>query len=166
MFLLSRRPLESMAVYYNEIDKNAAQWLRELMKAGVIAEGDVDERSIEEVGIEDVRGYRQCHFFAGIGVWSYALRSAGWRDDRNVWTASCPCPPFSAAGKQKPCPPRAVEKVLCRMLDELAISYASIAAKSGLAAHPKRQSKDDAAQRLRQCHQWRPRHRVRAERDG
>ena len=29
-----------------------------------------------------------------------ALRAAGWRDDRPVWTGSCPCQPFSAAGKQ------------------------------------------------------------------
>ena len=43
-------------------------------------------------------GYTQCHFFAGIGGWSYALRLAGWPDDRPVWTGSCPCQPFSGAG--------------------------------------------------------------------
>ncbi|MFY3433946.1 DNA cytosine methyltransferase [Achromobacter mucicolens] len=48
---------------------------------------------------DDLRSYTQCHFFAGIGVWSYALRRAGWPDDRPVWTGSCPCQPFSAAGK-------------------------------------------------------------------
>ena len=47
----------------------------------------------------DLAGYTQCHFFAGIGVWSYALRRAGWADSRPVWTGSCPCQPFSAAGK-------------------------------------------------------------------
>nr|WP_301542449.1 DNA cytosine methyltransferase [Cupriavidus basilensis] len=45
-----------------------------------------------------MRGYAQCHFFAGIAVWSYALRQAGWDDDRPVWTGSCPCQPFSSAG--------------------------------------------------------------------
>ena len=87
-----------MGAYYNEIEPYAAQWLRNLIKAGLIAEGDVDERSIVEVEAADLRKYDQCHFFAGIGVWSYALRAAGWGDDRKVWTGSCPCQPFSVAG--------------------------------------------------------------------
>lgn len=87
--------------YYNEIDPYAAQWLRNLIAAGLIVPGDVDERSIEDVHPSDLKGYKQCHFFAGIGVWSYALRQARWEDDREVWTGSCPCQPFSAAGKGK-----------------------------------------------------------------
>ena len=87
--------------YYNEIDPYAAQWLRNLIAAGHIALGDVDERSIEDVRPEELTKYTQCHFFAGIGVWSYALRKAGWQDGRKVWTGSCPCQPFSAAGKGK-----------------------------------------------------------------
>jgi len=90
-----------MAAYYNEIDKFAAQWLRNLISAGHIAPGEVDERSIEDVRPDDLRGFTQCHFFAGIGVWSHSLRLAGWPDDREVWTGSCPCQPFSVAGKQK-----------------------------------------------------------------
>ena len=90
-----------MTAYYNEIDPNAAEWLRELIKADFIAPGVVDERSIEDISPNDLNGYTQCHFFAGIGVWSYALRQAGWPDDRQVWTGSCPCQPFSAAGKGK-----------------------------------------------------------------
>ncbi len=88
-----------MTAYYNEIDPRGAASLRELIRAGVIAPGDVDERSIEDVRPADLAGYIQCHFFAGAGVWSYALRCAGWPDDRPVWTGSCPCQPFSAAGK-------------------------------------------------------------------
>lgn len=90
-----------MSAYYNEIDPFAAQWLRELIKAGHIAPGEVDTRSIENVAADDLAGFTQCHFFAGIGTWSYALRCAGWPDDRPVWTGSCPCQPFSAAGKRK-----------------------------------------------------------------
>jgi DNA (cytosine-5)-methyltransferase 1 len=88
-----------MTAYYNEIDSYAAQWLRNLIVAGHIAPGDVDERSIEDVRPDELDGYTQCHFFAGIGVWSYALRLAGWPDDRPIWTGSCPCQPFSSAGK-------------------------------------------------------------------
>ena len=89
-----------MAAYYNEIDKHAAAWLRELIKQGLIANGDVDERSIIDVQPSDVKGYDQCHWFAGIAGWSYALRLAGVPDDYPVWTASLPCQPFSVAGKQ------------------------------------------------------------------
>jgi DNA (cytosine-5)-methyltransferase 1 len=88
-----------MVAYYNEIDPYACQWLRNLIAAGHIAAGDVDERSIIDVRPDDLRGYAQCHFFAGIGGWSLALRLAGWDDARPVWTGSCPCQPFSAAGK-------------------------------------------------------------------
>lgn len=90
-----------MAAYYNEIDAYAAAWLRNLIASGHIAPGDVDERSIVDVQPDDLKGYTQCHFFAGIGGWSYALRLAGWDDDRRVWTGSCPCQPLSSAGKQK-----------------------------------------------------------------
>ena len=90
-----------MTAYYNEIDPFAAQWLRNLIAAGHIAPGDVDERSIEEVSADDLKGYTQCHFFAGIGGWSYAARLAGWPDDQPMWTGSCPCQPFSTAGKRK-----------------------------------------------------------------
>ena len=90
-----------MTAYYNEFDPKAAAWLRELIKRGLIADGVVDERSILDVSAADLVGFTQCHFFAGIGGWSYALRLAGWQDDWQVWTGSPPCQPFSAAGQQK-----------------------------------------------------------------
>jgi DNA (cytosine-5)-methyltransferase 1 len=88
-----------MTAYYNEFDEYAAAWLRNLISAGLIAPGDVDTRSIVDVRPDDLIGYTQCHFFAGIGGWSYAARLAGWPDDRPLWTGSCPCQPYSVAGK-------------------------------------------------------------------
>jgi DNA (cytosine-5)-methyltransferase 1 len=90
-----------MAAYYNEWEPYPAQWLRNLIKADLIAPGDVDERSIKDVKANDLKSYTQCHFFAGIGGWSYALRLAGWEDSRPVWTGSCPCQPFACSGKRK-----------------------------------------------------------------
>ncbi len=86
--------------YYNENDPHAAAWLRELIRARLIPDGRVDGRSIAEVNPQDLEGFCQCHFFAGIGGWAYALRLAGWPDDEPVWTGSCPCQPFSVAGKR------------------------------------------------------------------
>ena len=88
-------------IYYNEHDAYAAQWLRNLMAEGLIPEGEVDERSIKEVRPDEIREFTQCHFFAGIGIWAGALRDAGWPDELPVWTGSCPCQPFSNAGKQE-----------------------------------------------------------------
>jgi DNA (cytosine-5)-methyltransferase 1 len=90
-----------MTAYYNEIDPYAAQWLRNLIQAGHIAPGYVDERSIVDVDPRELNRFLQCHFFAGIGGWSIALRIAGWPDDRRVWTGSCPCQPLSVAGQRK-----------------------------------------------------------------
>lgn len=86
-----------MAAYYNEIEPFMAAWLRELIKAGHIADGVVDERSIEDVQPTDLMEFTQCHFFAGIGGWSRAFRLAGWGDDRKVWSGSAPCQPYSIA---------------------------------------------------------------------
>lgn len=89
----------SARAYYNEIDPFAADWLRNLIAEGLIPAGDVDTRSIADVAADDLVGYAQCHFFAGIGGWALAARLAGWPDDRELWTGSCPCQPFSVAGK-------------------------------------------------------------------
>ena len=90
-----------MSAYYNEFDPKAAAWIRQLIKNGMIADGEVDERSITEVTADEIRGFTQHHFFAGIGGWSYSLRLANWADSRPVCTASLPCQPFSVAGAQK-----------------------------------------------------------------
>lgn len=89
-----------MAAYYNEINEYAVMWLGNLIKAGLIADGDIDSRDIRDVCAEDIRGYNQCHFFAGLGGWSLALNLANWPANRPVWTGSCPCQPFSAQGNK------------------------------------------------------------------
>lgn len=88
-----------MAAYYNESDPRTAAWLRELVRRGLVADGEVDDRDIRDVDAADLAGFRHCHFFAGIGGWAEALRLAGWPDDRPVWTGSPPCQPFSVAGR-------------------------------------------------------------------
>lgn len=89
--------------YYNDNDPKACAWIRELIAEKLIPPGHIDGRSISEVQPEDLRGFTQCHFFAGIAGWSLALRIARWPDSRPVWSGSCPCPPFSAAGKKTTC---------------------------------------------------------------
>jgi len=88
----------SQSVYYNDSEPFVCAWLKNLIAAGLIPAGDVDERPIQEVTPDEVKGYTQAHFFAGIGGWPYALQLAGW-GDRPVWTGSCPCPAFSVAGR-------------------------------------------------------------------
>lgn len=81
-------------LYFNDNDRFASKWLRELFP-----NAEVDNRGIEEVTGEDLKDYERVHLFAGIGGWEYALSLAGWPPGRPVWTGSCPCQPFSAAGK-------------------------------------------------------------------
>jgi DNA (cytosine-5)-methyltransferase 1 len=90
-----------MKVYYNEIDKYCVRWLKNLMSKRLIPSGDIDDRSIEEVTHADINGYDQCHFFAGLGGWPFALKLARWPNPRPVWTGSCPCQPFSLVGKRE-----------------------------------------------------------------
>lgn len=86
--------------YYNDFDKGAAAWLRQLIKEKLIPDGVVDERSITEITPADLAGFTQCHFFCGIGGWPLALQLAGVPATQPLWTGSPPCQPFSVAGKQ------------------------------------------------------------------
>lgn len=86
-------------ILYNEIDSFAAAWTEELISRNHVAPGRVERKSIVEIEPEELDGATQFHAFAGIAVWSHALRLAGWPDDREVWTGSCPCQPYSVAGK-------------------------------------------------------------------
>lgn len=87
--------------FYNDVDAKACAWLNQLIRNEVIPNGVVSQKSIHEIQPADLDGFRQVHLFAGIGGWSEALRIAGWPNDEPVWTGSCPCQPFSSAGKRK-----------------------------------------------------------------
>jgi DNA (cytosine-5)-methyltransferase 1 len=87
--------------YYNDINAKACEDIRRLVGKGWIPAGRIDQRSIAEVGAAELGGYQQCHFFAGIAGWAEALRLADWPEEWPVWTGSCPCQPFSQAGKRK-----------------------------------------------------------------
>jgi len=87
------------AVYYNDNDKHCCDWLRNLIDADLISDGYVDERGIEDV--RSLEEFDRVHLFAGIGGWEYALDLACWPSNLKVMTGSCPCQPFSIAGRQK-----------------------------------------------------------------
>lgn len=90
-----------VTAFYNDVDGPVCAWLRELMAGGHISEGIVNDRSINELRGDDLAGYERVHLFAGIGGWDYALKLAGWPDGIPVWTGSCPCQPFSVAGRRR-----------------------------------------------------------------
>lgn len=89
-----------MKIFCNEWDEYAAQWIRNLSNAGEIPDCDVSEKSITDLTADDLNGYDQCHFFAGIAGWPLALKWAGLSDTKGIWTGSPPCQPFSLAGKK------------------------------------------------------------------
>ena len=90
----------AVSAYYNDNDPYLCEWLRNLIAAGHIADGEVDDRNIQNIEPSELRGFDRCHFFAGIGGWELALALAAWPSDQQVWTGSCPCQPFSSAGKR------------------------------------------------------------------
>lgn len=85
--------------FYNDFDPNACRWLDNLQRHHKIPEGVVSSMSI--TNITEVGDYQYAHFFAGIGGWPLAFQLAQLKTDLKVWSGSCPCQPFSAAGKQK-----------------------------------------------------------------
>jgi DNA (cytosine-5)-methyltransferase 1 len=84
--------------FYNEVDGFCCDWISNLMDAGLITPGKIDDRSIHDVRPEDFAGYTRQHFFAGIAGWDLALNLAKW-GDRPAMSGSPPCQPFSVAGK-------------------------------------------------------------------
>ena len=97
---MKHEEIRPVKTYYNEIEPFAVEWLKGLIADGQLPDGDIDTRSIADVQPSDLDGYADCHFFAGIGGWALALRRVGV-EGQGIWTGSCPCQPFSSAGKQK-----------------------------------------------------------------
>lgn len=90
-----------MTDFYNDIDPFACEWTRQLIQAGHVPAGVVDERSIKGLVAADLVGRRRAHFFNGLSGWGLALELAGFPAGRTVFTGSAPCQPYSSAGKQK-----------------------------------------------------------------
>jgi len=100
--LLATKSLkESGMNLYNDNDSFAVDQLRWLVRSGKIKPGDVTDCSIAGIQESDLRDYSQVHLFAGIGGWPLAFEMAGIADVDSVWSGSCPCQPFSTAGKGK-----------------------------------------------------------------
>ena len=97
---MKHEEIRPVKTYYNEIEPFAVEWLKGLIADGQLPDGDIDTRGIADVQPSDLDGYADCHFFAGIGGWALALRRVGV-EGQGIWTGSCPCQPFSSAGKQK-----------------------------------------------------------------
>jgi DNA (cytosine-5)-methyltransferase 1 len=87
-------------IYYNDNDRFCCEWLANLIGAGHLPAGHVCERDIRDVRPSGLEGFEQCHFFAGLGGWPFALKLAGWPVERRTWTGSCPCQDFSVIGKR------------------------------------------------------------------
>lgn len=87
--------------FYNEFDPDWARRLRGLCEFGAIPDGVVSDADIHSLAPSDVERFTQAHFFAGVGGWAEALQLARWPDDVQTWTGSCPCQPFSQAGKRR-----------------------------------------------------------------
>ena len=84
---------------YSDLDAHACAWLRRLINAGHLTRGRVVEQDIREIAADNAGGGKRFHAFAGSGLWEYAIQLAGWPDELPVWTGSCPCQPFSVAGR-------------------------------------------------------------------
>lgn len=83
-------------ILFSEWNDYCRRWLANLFPGC-----EIEGRTIKHIKPDRLTGFRRVHLFAGIGGWEYALRLAGWPDDRPVWTGSCPCQPYSTAGKGK-----------------------------------------------------------------
>jgi hypothetical protein len=84
-----------MKVYYNDTDRHCCDWLSNLMDAGLIPGGKIDDTSIADVNTDELAGYSRAHWFAGIAGWELAFQLAKRRGpeegsrDLTRWRGSC-----------------------------------------------------------------------------
>jgi len=90
-----------MSLLYTDNDAKVCAWLAELVRTGNLPPGEVLCSDVTTMSPVELLFDTQAHFFAGIGGWPLALQMAGWPSNAPVWTGSCPCQPFSSAGKRK-----------------------------------------------------------------
>jgi DNA (cytosine-5)-methyltransferase 1 len=88
-------------ILYIDTDPFCCKWMENLIEAGQLPDGIVFQFDVREITPICLNEIDQAHFFAGIGGWAYALELAGWPRDWPVWTGSCPCQPWSVAGRGK-----------------------------------------------------------------
>ena len=92
-------PTPPPTIFVNDNSREAIAWLRELSNHNHLPPLNLNEHSITDLQPHDLAPHTHVHFFAGIGGWPLALQLAGWPSDQPVWTGSCPCQPFSVAGR-------------------------------------------------------------------
>lgn len=93
--------MTEFSTYYNEIDANCLSVLEKHISDGWINPGYIDRRSIVDVGVDDVRNYREAHFFAGIGGFALGFARAAAQTNAVVWSGGFPCQDLSLAGRRK-----------------------------------------------------------------
>lgn len=93
--------MKPVRTLYADFDSYCCEWLKNLMGQGALPRGTVSRADIKWMTPDDLMPWDTVHVFAGIGGWPYALELAGWPRDQPVWTGSCPCQPFSTAGKRR-----------------------------------------------------------------
>lgn len=90
--------------YYNDSEKFVCRWLENLIMFGHIPNGIVDCRPIQEITPNDLKGFTQCHFFAGIGGGASPLNSRGGQKIDRSGPAPAPANRSPSQGNKKGSP--------------------------------------------------------------
>ena len=83
---------------YNDIEHFPCEVLRKNIKLGLLPEGYVDERAIQDVKSADLVGHRHIHLFAGIGGFALGLARAGVGENIRLLSGGFPCQDIATPG--------------------------------------------------------------------